>query len=158
MTAFRLLVLTGCRLSEIQTLRWDYIDDLYIRLPDSKTGARKIPIGTAVRSELQRLRRAPDNPYVIVGTRPGQHLTDLQHPWRRIRERAGLSDVRIHDLRHTYASNALTAGLSLEMVGKLLGHTQFQTTMRYAHIADNPVREAASKVASGRTAQGRRSD
>lgn len=147
--AFRLLMLTGCRLGEIQTLKWDYIDGVYIRLPDSKTGARKIPIDQTIRDALARIERLPDNPYVIAGKVEGQHLTDLQHPWRRIRARAGLKDVRIHDLRHTYASNALMSGLPIEMVGKLLGHTQIQTTMRYAHIADDPVRHAAAQVASG---------
>ena len=147
--AFRLLLLTGCRLREIQTLKWDYVSPPYLLLPDSKTGARKIPIDDAVGDVLDRIERVPDNPYVIVGKLPGQHLTDLQHPWRRIRKRAGLEGVRIHDLRHTYASHAISNGLPIEMVGKLLGHTQMQTTMRYAHLVDEPVRAAASRVASG---------
>lgn len=147
--ALRLLILTGCRLSEILTLKWDYVRPPYLMLPDSKTGARKIPMDEAIARELARIERLKDNPHVIAGLVRGQHFTDLQHPWQRIREKASLGDVRIHDLRHTYASSALAAGCSLEMVGKLLGHTQYQTTMRYAHLADGPVREAASKVASG---------
>jgi len=147
--AIRLLILTGCRLKEIQTLKWEHVDPPYLRLPDSKTGARKVPINDAVQQVLATIERQPDNPYVIAGRVPGQHLTDLQRPWRRIRARAGLDDVRIHDLRHTYASNALASGLPIEMVGKLLGHTQIQTTMRYAHLADDPIREAASRVANG---------
>lgn len=147
--AFRLLMLTGCRLGEIQMLKWEYIDGAYLRLPDSKTGARKIPITDEVRAVLERIEPMEDNPYVIYGKVEGQHLTDLQHPWRRIRAAAELDDVRIHDLRHTYASHAISNGLSLELIGKLLGHTQFQTTMRYAHLADDPVREAASQVSAG---------
>jgi integrase len=146
--AIRLLILTGCRLKEIQTLKWATIDGNHINLPDSKTGARRIPISPAVRQTLDALPRLPGNPYVIVGTVPGQHLTDLQRPWRRIRKKVGLTDVRIHDLRHTFASNALTNGVPIEMVGKLLGHTQLQTTMRYAHLADDPVRAAATEVSN----------
>jgi len=82
-----------------------------------------------------------------VGDEPGQHLTDLQRPWRRVRARAGLEDVRIHDLRHTFAANAAASGLSLPMIGKLLGHTQAQTTARYAHLAADPVRKANADVA-----------
>lgn len=147
--AFRLLILTGCRLSEIQTLKWEYVDHAHLRLPDSKTGARAIPIGPDVRRIIDGLPRLPGSPYVIAGTVPGGHLTDLQRPWRRIRAKAGLPGLRIHDLRHTFASNAIAAGQSLEMVGKLLGHTSYQTTMRYAHLADAPVREAAAQVSDG---------
>ena len=84
---------------------------------------------------------------MIVGRKPGAHLTDLQHPWRRIRARADLDDVRIHDLRHSFASRALALGESLPMIGKLLGHTQVQTTARYAHLANESVK--ASVPASG---------
>ncbi len=80
---------------------------------------------------------------MIEGRLPNSHITDLQHPWRRLRHRAGLDDVRIHDLRHTYASVAVSGGMAIQMVGKLLGHSQLQTTLRYAHLADDPVREAA---------------
>ena len=75
-------------------------------------------------------------------------LTDLQPPWRRIRKRAGIQDVRIHDLRHSFASNAVAMGQSLPMIGKLLGHSQVQTTARYAHLAADPVKAAADKVSS----------
>lgn len=86
------------------------------------------------------------NPYVIAGHEEGQPATDLQRPWRRIREQAGLEDVRIHDLRHTYASIAAMAGQSLPMIGRLLGHTQAQTTLRYAHLADDSARRAAGDI------------
>ena len=96
---------------------------------------------------LSPLPRPEGNPWVIVGKRPGAHLTDLQHPWRRIRTRAGLEDVRIHDLRHSFASRALALGESLPMIGKLLGHTQVQTTARYAHLANESVKASGSRIA-----------
>jgi integrase len=143
--AFRLLLLTGCRLGEIQTLRWSYVSARYLELPDSKTGARRIPLPPAAQEVLAALPRLAGNPFVICGAVDGQHVTDLQKPWRRIRKAAGLDDVRIHDLRHTYASNAVANGMPIQMVGKLLGHTQIQTTMRYAHLADDPVLRAAER-------------
>ncbi|WP_171172785.1 site-specific integrase [Ruegeria sp. HKCCA0370] len=146
--AFRLLILTGCRLGEIQTLQWSFITDTGMELPDTKTGARRIPLPQPARAVLSALPRLPDNPYVITGAVPGHYATDLQKPWRRIRKRAGLNDVRIHDLRHTYASNAVSSGMPIQMVGRLLGHSQIQTTMRYAHLADDPVRQAAEENAS----------
>ena len=147
-TAIRLLMLTGCRLGEVQTLRWEDVnlDAAEIRLRDSKTGARMVPLSGAASSVLSALPRLEDNPWVIVGKKPGAHLTDLQHPWRRIRARAGLDDVRIHDLRHSFASKALALGESLPMIGKLLGHTQVQTTARYAHLANESVKASGSRV------------
>ncbi len=145
--AFKLLILTGCRLGEIQTLKWEYITEFGMELPDSKTGARRIPLPQAARDVLTALPRPLNNAYAVAGHVEGQHITDLQHPWRRIRERAGLDDVRIHDLRHTYASNAVSSGMPIQMVGRLLGHTQLQTTMRYAHLADDPVKRAAEENA-----------
>ena len=145
--AFRLLMLTGCRLGEIQTLKWDHVTAFGLELPDSKTGARLVPLPDVARELLDRLPRLPDNPFVIIGDKPGQHITDLQRPWRRLRAAAGLDDVRIHDLRHTYAAHAASSGVPLAIIGRILGHTQYQTTMRYAHLADAPVREAANQNA-----------
>lgn len=145
--AYRLLILTGCRLGEIQTLKWSYITENGMELPDTKTGARRIPLPASARAILGQIPRIPGNPYVIAGKIVGQFATDLQHPWQRIRALAGLNDVRIHDLRHTYASNAVSSGMPIQMVGRLLGHSQLQTTMRYAHLADEPVRHAAEKNA-----------
>lgn len=146
--AFRLLLLTGCRLREIQTLKWEYVQGSAIELPDSKTGAKRVALGRAALDVLAAIPRQPDNPHVIVGKLPGSHLSDLERPWRRIRARAGLSDVRIHDLRHTYASRAVGLGESLPMIGKLLGHNQVQTTARYAHLAHDPVRSAADRISA----------
>ena len=146
--AFRLLMLTGCRLSEIQKLRWEHVDlDAgELRLPDTKTGGRAVPLAPSAVRLLQSLPRDDDNPWVIAGKKPGSHLTDLQHPWRRIRARAELDDVRIHDLRHSFASRALALGEGLPMIGKLLGHTQVQTTARYAHLARDTVKASAARI------------
>jgi integrase/uncharacterized protein (DUF433 family) len=147
--AFRLLLFTGCRLREIQTLAWRsvYLQEGELRLPDSKTGAKTVHIGAAAVELLRGLPRLRDNPFVITGKKPGAYLTDLQRPWRKIRDAADLSDVRIHDLRHTYASGGVALGEGLPMLGKLLGHTQVQTTARYAHLASYPVKAAATKIA-----------
>ena len=144
--AFRLLLLTGCRMSEIRDLRWEYIKDDCIELPDAKTGGRVVPLGPEARAVLSAIPREEDNPWVIAGRLPGSHLTDLQRPWRRIRKQAGLEDVRIHDLRHSFASRALALGESLTMIGKLLGHTQVQTTARYAHLARDSIQTAAARI------------
>ena len=148
--AIRLLMLTGCRLSEIQKLRWEHVDLEAggLRLPDTKTGAKVVHLGDPAIEVLRGLDRQDDNPWVIAGRKPGSHLTDLQHPWRRIRARAGLDDVRIHDLRHSFASGGLLVGEGLPMIGKLLGHTQVQTTARYAHLANDPLKAAANRIAS----------
>ena len=148
--AVRLLMLTGCRLSEIQKLRWEHVDlDAgELRLVDTKTGAKVVHLGDPAIAVLRGINRQKDNPWVIAGRKPGSHLTDLQHPWRRIRERADLDDVRIHDLRHSFASGGLLVGEGLPMIGKLLGHTQVQTTARYAHLANDPVKSAANRIAS----------
>ena len=116
------------------------------RLPDAKTGGRVVPLGPEARAVLSAIPRDDDNPWVIAGRLPGSHLTDLQRPWRRIRKQAGLEDVRIHDLRHSFASRALALGESLTMIGKLLGHTQVQTTARYAHLARDSIQTAAARI------------
>lgn len=146
--AFRMLILTGCRLREIQELKWDYVLGDYLVLPDSKTGSRRIPLGVEAQNVLKELNRDPDNPYVFCGTIEEQFVTDLQKPWRRIRKAAKIEDMRIHDLRHNFASRAVMGGMNLPLVGRLLGHSQIQTTMRYAHFADGPVMEAAKAMGS----------
>lgn len=146
--AVRLLLFTGCRLSEILTLRWEHVDlgAACLRLPDSKTGRRIVYLSPPAREVLASLERAEGNPYVIEGARKGEHLVNLEKPWRRIRAQVGLEDVRLHDLRHTFASIGAGAGLSLPLIGKMLGHTQPATTARYAHLAADPVRRAADLV------------
>lgn len=110
-----------------------------LRLPDSKTGAKVVHRGQPAIQVLEKIGRVENNPWVIVGSKQGARLSDLQPFWQRVRARAGLKDVRIHDLRHTFASTAVAAGQGLPMIGKLLGHTQVQTTARYAHLAADPV-------------------
>ena len=144
--AFRLLLLTGCRMSEIRDLRWEHVRDDCIELADSKTGGRIVPLGPEARAILASIPRERGNPWVFVGRFPGTHRTDLQRPWRLIRKRAGLEDMRIHDLRHSFASRALALGESLTMIGKLLGHTQVQTTARYAHLARDSLQTAAARI------------
>ena len=147
--AVRLLILTGCRLNEIMTLKWEYVDftDKVLRLPDSKTGAKVVHLGQPSIELLKAAERIEDNPWAITGTLEGKRLSDLQPFWQRVRARAGLKDARLHDLRHTFASTAVAAGQGLPMIGKLLGHTQVQTTARYAHLAADPVKSAADAVA-----------
>ena len=107
-----------------------------------------VHLGDPAVTVLRGIERREGNPWVIAGRKSESHLSDLQHPWRRIRERAGLDDVRIHDLRHSFASGGLLVGEGLPMIGKLLGHTQVQTTARYAHLANDPVKSAANRIAS----------
>lgn len=148
--ALRLLILTGARLNEMLTLKWSYVDleRGLLFLPDSKTGQKTIRLSAAAMDILKALPRLTGNAYVLPGRIEGQRLINLQKPWRRIRERAGIPDVRIHDLRHSFASVAAASGGSLPMIGKLLGHTQPQTTARYAHLADDPLRDLNQRVGS----------
>jgi integrase len=146
--AIGLLILTGARLREILTLRREHVDlpGRALRLPDSKTGAKLIYLNDAAIQLLRTMPRMADNPYVIAGKKQGASLVNLQKAWRRIRAKAGIEDVRIHDLRHSFASVAAGTGMSLPMIGKLLGHTQASTTQRYAHLAADPVRAASNLI------------
>lgn len=147
-SAIRLLILTGARLNEILTLRWEHVDFErgIIFLPDSKTGKKPIILNDAAIAVLNALPRFEANPHVIPGARHGAHLVNLQKPWRTIRSLAGLPNVRIHDLRHTFASFAVAGGASLPILGRHLGHNQPQTTQRYAHLADDPVRQVSQST------------
>jgi integrase len=146
--AVGLLILTGARLTEVLTLRWDYVDleNAVLRLPDSKTGPKLIYLNDAAIKLLGTMPKAAGNPFVIAGGKPGARLVNLQKPWRRIGASAKLDGVRIHDLRHTYASFGAGAGMSLPVIGKLLGHSQPATTARYAHLAADPMRAASNVV------------
>ena len=147
--ALRLLMLTGCRKSEILTLRWEHValEAGELQLPDSKTGARVVPLSTSAVKVLAALPRSPGNPWVIPGRNPGTHLRALADAWEVIRARAELDGVRIHDLRHSFASRALALGESLPMIGKLLGHSQMETTSRYAHLTRDSVHRCAARIA-----------
>ena len=148
--AVRLLAFTGARLSEILTLEWEHVNaelGLLI-LPDSKTGRKVIHLSPPALATLQAIPRLEDNPFVICGERPRRHLVNLQKPWRRIRAVANLDDVRLHDLRHSFASVSAASGYSLVLIGKMLGHSQPATTARYAHLANDPVKAASDAVGS----------
>jgi integrase len=148
MVAVGLLILTGARLMEILTLRWEYIDfeNEVLRLPDCKTGAKLIHLNEPAINLLRALPQMVGNPHVIAGKKDGASLVNLGKPWRRICAKAGLTDVRLHDLRHSFASVAVGSGMSLPMIGKLLGHTQPATTARYAHLAADPLRAASNLI------------
>jgi integrase len=146
--AIRLLILTGARCGEIQTLRWDWVDleGGRLNLPDSKTGEKTVPLGAAALAVLRAIPRIHGNPHVIVGGKVGAALVNLKDPWSVIREAAGIEDVRIHDLRHSFASVGAASGLSLPIIGAILGHTQASTTQRYAHLSNDPLRAAATQI------------
>ena len=146
--AIRLLILTGARLSEILTLKWDYVDlgPGEMALPDSKTGKKTVQLAAPAIEVLENISRCVGNPYVIFGEKAGQHLIGLPHIWMRIREKAGLPGVRIHDLRHSFASSAAQAGMSLPFIGALLGHRELATTNRYVHLMSDPLKVAANTV------------
>lgn len=139
--ALRLLILTGARVSEILSLKWSYVDleRGLVFLPVSKTGQKPLFLSPSALKILQALPRLENNPHVIVGRVAGEHLNTLQRPWQRIREAAHIVDVRLHDLRHSYASFAAAKGASLPQIGALLGHKSAQTTKRYAHLAADPL-------------------
>lgn len=150
-----LLIFTGARLNEILSLEWTFIkwDASYARLPDSKTGAKSIPLPGPALSLLKQIRDASsDNNhpsrYVLPGDRGNSHFCGIQKPWRRVRAQAGLHDLRLHDLRHCYASTAVASGESLYLVGTILGHRQATTTQRYAHLAIAPLIEVADRTAN----------
>ena len=147
--AIRLLILTGSRVSEILTLRWAWIDLTHgvARLPDSKTGAKNIYLPPGALAVLEALPRMTSNPHVLPGDRPGAAFVGIQKPWQRIRRLAGLPDLRLHDLRHAYASVAVAAGDSLFIVGKILGHRQSSTTERYSHLSPDPALAVATRTA-----------
>ena len=147
--ALRLLILTGCRKGEILTLKRGWIDTYHrcLRLPDSKTGAKVVHLGAPAMRLIAKLKSVEGNPYLLPGRGVNTHVTDLNSVWRRIRKAAELEDVRIHDLRHSFASMGANNGDSLLVIGALLGHRSTKTTQRYAHLADHPVKSAADRIA-----------
>jgi integrase len=148
-TAIRLILLTGARHKEILNAKWEDIDfeqkSLYLK--DSKTGARAIPLPAPALLALQQAESRAFSDYICPGRNEMKPLVGLQKIWEGIRTKAGLEDVRIHDLRHTYASVAASKGFSLIIIGKLLGHKNPATTAQYAHLLDEPIRMASTDVA-----------
>ena len=150
--AIRLLLFTGARVREILDLRWGEVDfdRNLLFLSDSKTGQKTIVLNTAAARLIGELRVRADNTasdaFVIPGLIDGQPRADLKKPWNAIRRQAGLQDARLHDLRHTFASIGAGARLGLPVVGRLLGHSQPQTTARYAHLDVDPLKRAADEI------------
>lgn len=144
--AIRLLLLTGARLREILHLRWEHVDleRGLLLLPDSKTGRKTIILNAPALLIVDGLDSA--SPFVIPGESPEKPRSDLKRPWAAISTRAGLTDVRLHDLRHTHASFGAGAGMGLPIIGKLLGHAQSATTARYAHLDADPLRKASNRI------------
>ena len=147
-TVVRLLLFTGCRKSEILTLKWtDYREGrLYLR--DGKTGPRTVWLSSPARWIFDGLPRA--GPWVFPSPRGGSHVSAaaLDRFWRVVRAEAGITDVHLHDLRHTYASIALAHGETVLTIGKLLGHNNPATTLKYTHVADASVQDAAEALVS----------
>jgi integrase len=148
--ALRLLMFTGARLREILHLRWNEVDleRGLLLLPDSKTGKKTVVLSAPALQVLNNLPRI--GAYVIAGDTAGtpeeKPRSDLKRPWAAVREYAGLDDVRLHDLRHLFASTGVGGGLDLFVVGKLLGHAQASTTQRYSHLANSPLKRAADAI------------
>ena len=142
----RLLLLTGCRRSEILTLRWQDVDGNTLSLGDAKTGPRRVFLNAPARAILKRQPRS-GCVYVFPSSKnPGRPLSHNLALWRSVRKEAGIEDVRIHDLRHTYASHAVLQGIPLPVVSRLLGHKHPSMTLRYAHVADREVEAAAERI------------
>jgi integrase len=144
----RLLAFTGARRNEIESLKWSEVDLArnVLRLEDSKTGAKVIPLAPAAKLILAEAPHIEGSPYVFPAVSGEGHYQGIGKVWRAVRKAAKLEDVRLHDLRHTFASYGAAGGLSLHIIGKLLGHSQAATTQRYAHLADDPVQRAADQI------------
>jgi integrase len=145
----RLLAFTGARKSEITTLRKSEVDLSrgYLRLGDSKTGAKVIPIGAPAVEVLARAPQIEGNEYVFPASSGNGHFQGTEKLWRVVRASAGFPELRLHDLRHSFASTGLARGDALPVIGAILGHADVKTTNRYAHLADDPVKSAANAIA-----------
>lgn len=151
--AFRLLVLTGCRRDEIRQLRWSSVDfdRRMLILLDHKSdahGAKGVPLNEAAVQILRELPRIPGSPWVFPGQEPNRPIVNLRKPWTRVLALAGIDHCRLHDLRHSFASFAVARGISLPVVGALLGHKSPLTTSRYTHLSADPLHHATELVAA----------
>ncbi|HOB14362.1 MAG TPA: tyrosine-type recombinase/integrase [Novosphingobium sp.] len=141
-----LLLLTGCRYREILTLQWQDVKGNRLLLRDSKTGPRTVWLGSAARQVIDSLPRHTKIPWLFWNHQYRRPMRSIQHLWETIRDRAGLGKLRIHDLRHTFASHAAMSKETLPMIGRLLGHANHQSTARYAHLDDEHLLDAAQQV------------
>lgn len=146
----KLLVFTGARKGEIETLKWSEVDFAsgYLKLADSKTGQKAIPLNAGALQILNDQEQLAGNDHVFPAYRGERYYEGTPKVWERIRTAAGLNDVRLHDLRHSFASIAVSGGASLPIIGALLGHAHSATTQRYAHLSDDPLRAASDAVGS----------
>ena len=145
----RLLMLTGCRFGEIAALEWDWIKGKRIHLPDSKSGSRTIWLSSAARTVIDAIPRYSDDcPFLFPARPPTRPITSIEHQWHRIRDEAGLPGLRLHDLRHSWASVAAMNGVDMVTVAKLLGHALVETTERYVHLSDQSATDAADRVSN----------
>jgi len=144
----KLLIFTGARKGEIETLRWNAVDmeGGYVHLEDSKSGQKAFPLNAGALEVLISLPRLNSSGFVFPALRGEGHYEGTPKVWRKIRRMAEIEDVRIHDLRHSFASIAVSEGTSLPIIGSLLGHADNATTQRYAHLHDNPVKAASEHV------------
>ena len=143
----RLLLLTGCRKSELVSLRWsEVVDEDTLHLNDTKTGPRPVFLNAQARRILARQPRTP-SPYVFPSSVDASKTRAAELSlWRKVRRQAGIEDVRLHDLRHTFASHAVMRSVPLPVVVRLLGHAGTRTTLRYAHVSDRETEAAAERV------------
>lgn len=146
--AIRLLLYTGARSGEIATLRWEYVQPPRLALPDSKTGPKTIYLNAPAMAVLDGLRNRQPTGFIFTASDQPEEPLRLDNHWAKLRRRAALPDVRLHDLRHSFASIAIMDGISLSLIGALLGHALPETTARYAHLADEAIMDAAERVCS----------
>ena len=143
--AIRLLIYTGARHGEVVGLRWEWVQPPRLMLPDSKTGAKIVYLNRQAQAVLDAMPNKADTGLVFSSLR-GDKPIALSPIWHEIRRHAALPDVRLHDLRHSFASIAIADGISLVVIGKLLGHALAETTERYAHLADEAIADAAKRI------------
>ena len=145
----RLLMLTGCRVGEIRSLEWQWIKGKRFFLPDSKSGPRTVWLSGAAQAVIDAIPRYSDDcPYLFPARPPTRPINNIKFHWNRIRIEAGLPGLRLHDLRHTWASIAAMNGVDMVTIAKLLGHALVETTERYVHLTDQSVSEAADRVSA----------
>ena len=155
LVAISLILLTGARPGEILALQWKWLDPAraVFRLPDSKTGRKNLTLSREAAALLGTIPRIEGNPFVLPGRETNRPIINLQKSWHRVRKAALLSDVRLHDLRHAFASTGISEGLSLRVIGGLLGRSSSRSTERYAHLTASAEQDAAARVGRAIQAQ-----